>query len=99
VQPQSTRQFLQIVEVISYRRFGAQPLWFRLAQRPLQFDLDELRHSCHEYSILHAAIPIRESGERNVVAQFQLPEEFPHGVIPKRANFSSARLKSGFGRG
>src|SRR5581483_4186980 len=47
VQPQATRQFLQLMEVLADRRFRLQPLGLRLPNWGAEFDLNQLRAASH----------------------------------------------------
>src|SRR5208283_1657263 len=49
VQPQSPREFLQIVEVLADRRLGSQPLRLGYAQRCAKLYLNQLRSSRHPF--------------------------------------------------
>lgn len=47
VQAESAGEFLQFVEILTYRSFGPQPGGFRLAHWRAEFDLNELRRRTH----------------------------------------------------
>src|SRR5580704_2464348 len=55
VQPQPARQLLEVVKVLSNRRFGSEPVGFWHPQRRPQVDLNQLRTSCHRFDSTSSA--------------------------------------------